>query len=247
MYDDIARHLCECDAKLKVLLAERGRVEVDLDKAPISGSMVRLEFDVRQALTNWAGVDLTCINGLGVSAVMKLLAEIGPDLSRFASVKHFCSWLSLYPGTKISGGKVLSSGTRRSANRARHALKIAAMSLSHSHSALGAFYHRLYARIDKPRAEHRGRSQTRASGVLHAHPWRGLRRSGPTALRRTAAPALDCGLEASCSRAEFRTQPDHGRRMKNNVFSSVSWRSIVLSRLGHEQHPGPQSLTCAPP
>ena len=61
-------------------------------------------------------------------------------------------WLGLTPGTKISGGKVLSSGTKRSANRARQALKLAAMTLSHSDSALGAFYRRLCARMDKPRA-----------------------------------------------------------------------------------------------
>ncbi len=83
---------------------------------------------------------------------MKLLSEIGPDLSRFANVKHFCSWLGLCPGTKISGGKVLSARTRRSANRVRQALKMAAMSLSRSDSALGAFYRRLCARMDKPRA-----------------------------------------------------------------------------------------------
>ena len=83
---------------------------------------------------------------------MTILSEIGPDLSRFASVKHFCSWLHLCPATKISGGKTLSSGTRRSANRARQALKMAAMSLSRSDSALGAFYRRLCARMDKPRA-----------------------------------------------------------------------------------------------
>jgi transposase len=76
---------------------------------------------------------------------MKILSEIGPDLSRFANVKHFCSWLGLCPGTKISGGKVLSSKTKRSANRVRQALKMAAMSLSHSDSALGAFYRRLWA------------------------------------------------------------------------------------------------------
>jgi transposase len=97
-------------------------------------------------------VDLTRINGLGVTVVMKLLSEIGPDLSRFATVKHFCSWLALCPATKISGGKVLSSGTRRSANRARQALKMAAMTLSHCDSALGAFYRRLCTRMDKPRA-----------------------------------------------------------------------------------------------
>jgi transposase len=76
----------------------------------------------------------------------------GTDLSRFANVKHFCSWLGLCPGTRISGGKVLSAGTKRSANRARPALKMAAMSLSRSDSALGAFCRRLCSRMDKPRA-----------------------------------------------------------------------------------------------
>jgi transposase len=103
-------------------------------------------------LANWAGVDLTRINGLEVTTVMKILTEIGPDLSRFANVKHFCSWLGLCPGTKISGGKVLSAGTKRSANRVRQALKMAAMALSRSDSALGAFYRRLCSRMDKPKA-----------------------------------------------------------------------------------------------
>jgi len=152
MYDDIAKHLLECDVKLQALLDQRSQTRVDLGKAPKAGSKSRIEFDVRQALANWAGVDLTRINGLGVTVVMKLLSEIGPDVSRFASVKHFCSWLGLCPGTKISGGKVLSSGTKRSANRARQALKIAAMTLSHNDSALGAFYRRLCGRMDKPRA-----------------------------------------------------------------------------------------------
>jgi transposase len=152
MYDDIGRHLTECDAKLETLLAERSQRQMDLGKAPKVGSKMRLEFDVRQVLANWAGVDLTRIDGLGVTVVMKLLSEIGPDLRRFATVKHFCSWLGLCQGTKISGGKVLSSATKHSANRARQALRMAAMSLSHSDSALGAFYRRLCARMDKPRA-----------------------------------------------------------------------------------------------
>jgi transposase len=152
MYDDIARHLDTCNAKLDTLLAQRGAASVDLGKAPKTGSKARMEFDVRQALANWAGVDLTRINGLGVTTVMKLVTEVGPDVSRFSTVKHFCSWLGLCPGTKISGGKVLSSGTKRSANRARQALKMAAMNLSHSDSALGAFYRRLCTRMDKPRA-----------------------------------------------------------------------------------------------
>ncbi len=152
MYDDIARHLVECDAKLQALLTELGQSKVDRGKAPRAGSRLRQEFDARQILANWAGVDLTRINGLGLAAVMKVLSEIGPDLSRFETVKHFCSWLGLCPGTKISGGKVLSAKTKRSANRVRQALKMAAMSLSHSDSALGAFCRRLCSRMDKPRA-----------------------------------------------------------------------------------------------
>ena len=152
MYDDIARHLAECDAKLQALLCDLGQRNVDLGKVPRAGSKLRVAFDARQTLANWAGVDLTRINGLGTTAVMKILSELGPDLSRFATVKHFCSWLGLCPGTKISGGKVLSAKTKRSANRVRQALKMAAMSLSHSDSALGAFYRRLCSRMDKPSA-----------------------------------------------------------------------------------------------
>ena len=121
VYDDIGRHLAECDACLDQLLDERSRKTVDIGKLPRAGSKTRMEHDIRQRLANWAGVDFTRINGLGVTVVMKLLTEIGPDVSRFASVKHFCSWLRLCPGTKISGGKVLSSGNKRSVNRARQA------------------------------------------------------------------------------------------------------------------------------
>ena len=133
-------------------MRELGQRNVDLGKVPRAGTKSRTEFDARQTLANWAGVDLTRINGLGLTAVMKILSEIGPDLSRFATVKQFCSWLGLCPGTRISGGKVLSAKTKRSTNRVRQALKMAAMSLSHSDSALGAFYRRLCSRMDKPSA-----------------------------------------------------------------------------------------------
>ena len=152
IFDDLAKRVQECDAKIEALLAPLQRHTVQLKASPKGKSKNNPAFDVRQAMANWAGVDLTRIDGLGVSAVMKLLSEIGTDLSRFANVKHFCSWLGLCPGTKVSGGKVLSAGTKRSANRARQALKMAAMSLSRSDSALGAVYRRLCLRMDKPRA-----------------------------------------------------------------------------------------------
>ena len=74
MYDDIAGHLGECDRKLQALLGELGQRNVDLGKVPRAGTKSRTEFDARQTLANWAGVDLTRINGLGLTAVMKILS-----------------------------------------------------------------------------------------------------------------------------------------------------------------------------
>jgi len=152
MFDSLAQRLAECDTKLEALLAPLGRRDVKLTGRPKRGGKNTPAFDLRTALARWAGVDLTRINGLAVTSVLTVLSEIGPDLSRFANVKHFCSWLGLCPGTKISGGKVLAARTRRSTNRVRQALKLAAMSLSRNSSALGAFYRRMCARMDKPRA-----------------------------------------------------------------------------------------------
>lgn len=152
VFDALGERVLECDRKIEALLAPLQRHTISLRSVPKAKVKHAPTFDARQALANWTGVDLTRIDGLGVSAAMKLLAEVGPDLSRFATVKHFCSWLCLCPGTKVSGGKVLAAGTRRSANRARQVLKLAAMSLARSDSALGAFYRRLCARMDKPRA-----------------------------------------------------------------------------------------------
>jgi transposase len=152
MYEDIARHLADCDSKLTAGLKILGQKSIDLGRTPRAGSKQRKEYDMRQVLADWAGVDLNSINGLGLAEVTKILTEIGPDLSRFPTVKYFCLWMGLWPGTKISGGKVLSANTKRSVNRVRQALKVAAMSLSQCDSALGAFYRRLCARMDKPSA-----------------------------------------------------------------------------------------------
>ena len=95
------------------------------------------------------GVDLTRIDGIEVTTAMKVLSEVGTDMSRFKSAKQFASWLGLSPGTKISGGKVLSGASKRTANPAAQALRMAAVSLKSSQSALGAYYRRLCGRLDK--------------------------------------------------------------------------------------------------
>ena len=76
-----------------------------------------------------------------------VLTEVGPNLSRFKTEKHFCSWLGLCPDNRISGGKVLSSRTRRVINRVSDALRMAATTLERSQTALGGFYRRMKARL----------------------------------------------------------------------------------------------------
>jgi hypothetical protein len=88
----------------------------------------------------------------GDNTALKLIAEIGTDMDRWPTEKHFTSWLTLAPKNKITGGRLISSRTQPSANRAAGILRIAAMSLGRTQTALGAFYRRLAARIDKPQA-----------------------------------------------------------------------------------------------
>ena len=110
-------------------------------------------FDIRSPLfTLCGGVDLTALPGLGPYGALKLISEIGVDMHRWPTEHHFASWLTLTPNNKISGGKLLGSRTQPSANRAAKILRLAAMALGRSDHALGAFYRRLAARTDKPKA-----------------------------------------------------------------------------------------------
>jgi hypothetical protein len=109
-------------------------------------------FNLREYLFRMVGVDFTLINGLDALGVQNILAEVGLEPHRFPTVKHFCSWLGLCPGQKITGGKIKSSKTRPVENRAATAFRLAAFSLTRSRSALGAFYRRLRSRLGAPKA-----------------------------------------------------------------------------------------------
>jgi transposase len=127
------------DSTLKPLPARKEGRKPFLDK--MAGQ------DMRQRLYEKFGVDVTAIEGIGVLTGLVLLTEVGPNVSRFKSEKQFCSWLGLCPDNRISGGKVLSSRTRRVVNRASDALRMAASTLERSQSALGGFYRRMKARL----------------------------------------------------------------------------------------------------
>ena len=93
------------------------------------------------------GLDLTEIEGISELTALTLISEIGPGVSKFPTVKKFCSWLGLCPNWRKSGGRVKSSRTRRGVNRAAQALRLSAQSLHHSQGALGGFLRRMKGRL----------------------------------------------------------------------------------------------------
>lgn len=109
-------------------------------------------FDVRTALYYVVGIDLTEIEGIEETTALTIISEIGVTLSKFATVKHFCSWLGLCPQIKKTGGVIKSSRTRPGANRAAAAFRLAAFGLHASKGALGAFLRRKKAHLGAPKA-----------------------------------------------------------------------------------------------
>ena len=157
LYDSYQARINDCDVQieqtLELLIVDKAQPQEPLG-APRSRTKQTnsLNFDVRPLLHQLTGIDLTQIHGIGPSVALELVAECGTDLSRWPTEKHFTSWLTLSPGCKISGGKVLSSHTRKSNNRIAARLRLVATSVGRTDTALGAFYRRLAARIGKAKA-----------------------------------------------------------------------------------------------
>jgi transposase len=109
-------------------------------------------FDLSTSLYLMVGVDLTQIDGIHALTAQTILTEVGTDMSKWRTEKHFTSWLGLCPNNQVTGGKVKRRRTKKTDNRAANALRIAAQSLARSQSALGAFYRRIKARHGAPKA-----------------------------------------------------------------------------------------------
>lgn len=157
MYDAYQAQIDECDAEIEKVLSQltvgRKPPEVPLPKPKHRTRQPNcINFDVRKHLYHIVGTDLTQIHGIGPYLALRLISECGTDMTRWATVKHFTSWLTLCPGSKISGGKVLSAHTRKSNNRIVAHLRLAATTVGRSQTALGAYYRRLSARIGKAKA-----------------------------------------------------------------------------------------------
>ena len=110
-YEFHQQKIADCDRRILEQLSQFDASDPqDSDGTP-PGTM-------EEALQRMSGVDLSSINGISTNTALKIVAEIGIDMSRWPTVKQFTSWLGLCPGSKISGGKVLSSATKPVANRA---------------------------------------------------------------------------------------------------------------------------------
>jgi transposase len=109
-------------------------------------------FDLAGQLNRVAGVDLTRIDGIDVMTAQTVIAEVGTDMTMWATEAHFASWLGLSPNNQTSGGKVLSKATNKVVNRAAKAFRLAASTLLKSQSYLGSQYRRLRARLGAPKA-----------------------------------------------------------------------------------------------
>jgi transposase len=158
-YRQYQKMLVECDRELQQSMGELpDRPHGCQPPSPLQGSKQgkrrknQFHFDMGKELYRVLGTDLTAVPGLNALTVHTLVSEIGTDLKRFPTVAAFTSWLTLCPGNKKSGGKVLSSKTRKSKSRAAAALRLAAQTLNKSQSYLGAYYRRMRARLGAPQA-----------------------------------------------------------------------------------------------
>lgn len=160
LFDVYHQHLTQCDTAIQQHL-QRLAATVSPPPTPLPARRAAARpprrqeppLDLREPLYHLAGgVDLTQIDGIGPYSALRLVSEIGTDMTRWPTAKHFTSWLTLAPNNRISGGRLLSARTPTSANRAAAILRMAAMTLGRTPTALGAFYRRLAARVGKPHA-----------------------------------------------------------------------------------------------
>lgn len=158
-YRHYRRMINDCDVEIEQYLREfESRIDPDQNPPPPPRNKQKKpkgnepDFDLRSHLYRIFGTDLTQIDGISVLTAHVLFSEIGPDVAKFPSANHFCSWLGLCPNNKISGGKILSSKTRPGSGRAAQALRLAAQALWKSQSYLGHYYRRMRARHGTPKA-----------------------------------------------------------------------------------------------
>lgn len=154
LYDYVQQKIAECDAAIENELRKLAGDGPDSGKEMPTARKSRRSknepsIDIRSLLYRRTGADLSQIDGIGSYNALRIFSEIGDDMTCWPTEKHFTSWLTLAPRNKITGGKIKSSRTQRSANRVAIILRLAATAVGKTNTALGAFYRRLGARVGK--------------------------------------------------------------------------------------------------
>lgn len=149
LFDFFTAQITACDTEIeRQFAAVKPRWDAPDDLPPLPpvkpGSKTKNKpaDSTRQELFRLVGVDVVAVTGISTSLAQTILTEIGTDMSKWPSVKHYSSWLGLAPHNDISGGKVLRSRTLKTDNRAGQAFRQAAASVTRSNSAFGTFYRR---------------------------------------------------------------------------------------------------------
>jgi transposase len=172
LYDAHMRQLALCDQQINQTLDALAAASEPLTTPPPKPRKLQSPkgkqptFEIRDPLFRISGVDLTQLHAIAPLTALNIIAEIGTDMSRWPTVKHFTSWLNLAPGTKITGGKRLSGRRRRAANRVANLLRLAAVTVGRTQTAIGAFYRRLSARLGSPKAAVATATNSPASSIL---------------------------------------------------------------------------------
>lgn len=153
LYDTYTTHLRTCDVQIEALLHTMEARTIPATPLPAlppakpnSNSKNAPSFNARAEYARLVGIDLVAVTGLSALTVQTILSEIGTDMSRFPTVKQFCSWLGLVPRNDISGGKVLRSRTTKVVSRANQAFRMAAQAVNRTDTAFGAYYRSMRAR-----------------------------------------------------------------------------------------------------
>ena len=113
---------------------------------------IKTTINLEERLIEMTGVNLMSITGLGANTILQVISEVGTDMSKFPSAKHFAAYLGFVPRNKITGGVIISSSTDRTKSRAAQAFKKIIPSISRSDSAFAAFYHRIAAKAGTGKA-----------------------------------------------------------------------------------------------
>ncbi len=155
-YQFYQSQLIECEQKIEaslrsqaVEILEGDITNLDLEKKSSRKKKNQYSFNAQSLLKVIVGVDLCEVNGIGEVSAVELISEIGTDMGKWKSIKHFAAWVNLVPNTKITGGKIISSKMQRKKNYAGQAFRMAASTLTRSKVPIGDYARKMRSRLGK--------------------------------------------------------------------------------------------------